>query len=151
MSPSTSTRTGHKSVVHTCLWAMCTHMVPAHSINLRGAVGRELLPYTEGPWFVSHSGDIFRRFLLLDIRARITRLLPWILCQNDTPSAKGLHLNDVDSTPMSIISRFKCRFRLKSDLKIESGIESTSFRCRRIFLSQLGERSVYCMYGIYQY
>ena len=46
--------------------------------RLRGAVGRELLSYTEGPWFVSHGGDIiFRRFLLpiqLVITARVTRL-----------------------------------------------------------------------------
>ena len=45
--------------------------------RLRGAVGRELLFYTEGAWFVSHGSEIFRRFLLpiqLVIRARITRL-----------------------------------------------------------------------------
>ena len=44
--------------------------------RLRGAVCRELLSYTVGPWFVSYAGDIFLRFLLpiqLVIRARITR------------------------------------------------------------------------------
>ena len=44
--------------------------------RVRGAVDRELLSYTEGPWFVSHCGDIFRRFLLpiqLVITAKITR------------------------------------------------------------------------------
>ena len=45
--------------------------------RLRGTVGRELLSYTVGPWFVSQGSDIFRRFPLsiqLVIRARIARL-----------------------------------------------------------------------------
>ena len=59
----------------------CEGYVHLFSLSIerpRGVVGRELLPYTDDPWFVSHGGDIFRRILLhiqLVIRARITRLL----------------------------------------------------------------------------
>ena len=61
------------------------------------------------------------------------------------------HRNDVDSTPMSIICRFSCCFRLESGPEIDMlatfDVESTSFRCHRIFLSHweyhcsLGRRS----------
>ena len=41
----------------------CTHLSSLSIQRLRGAVARELLSYTEGPWFVSHGGDVFRRLL----------------------------------------------------------------------------------------
>ena len=53
------------------------HLFSLSLERLRGAVGRGLLSYTEGPWSVSHGGDIFRRFLLhvqFVMRARITHL-----------------------------------------------------------------------------
>ena len=57
---------------------------------------------------------------------------------SSTPSAKR-HRNDVDSTPMSVMCRFTCRFRLESGPEIDMlatfDVESKSFRCLRIFLS----------------
>ena len=59
--------------------------------------------------------------------------------REDRPSATARHRNDVDLTTMSIIRRFRCCFRLESgpeiDMLLKFDVESTSFRCRRIFLS----------------